>query len=63
LLNFTGRDCKEPVRISNTARVPIETLSITNKKPREKPPVEFRNDQQVVIRNATVKGTMEMSLP
>lgn len=61
--DLTGRDCKEPVRISNTARVLIENLSIVNEKPLDGAPVELRNDQQVVIRNATVKGTAEGVAP
>lgn len=63
LRDFTGRDCQEPVRISNTTRVLIENLCITNEKPLDESPVELRNDQQIVIRNVTVKGTAEGVAP
>lgn len=54
LRDFAGRDCAEPVRVSNTANLLIENLTITNEKPLGHPPVELRNNQQVVLRNATI---------
>jgi hypothetical protein len=58
-VKFTGRDCQEPVRISNTTGVLIESLTIVNEKPLDKSPIELCHDNHVVIRNATVRGTAE----
>jgi hypothetical protein len=54
LRDFTVQNCQEPVRISNTTRVLIENLAITNDHALAAAPIELRNNQQVVIRNASV---------
>jgi hypothetical protein len=54
LRDFTGQNCQEPVRISNTTRVLIENLAITNDHALAAAPIELRNNHQVVIRNASV---------
>jgi hypothetical protein len=59
LRNFTARDCTEPVRIRNTARVLIENLTVINDGPLDNSPIELRNDHNVVIRNAIVKMSPE----
>jgi len=59
LRDFTGKNCEEPVRISNTTRVLIENLTVINEKLLDESPIELRNDHHVVIRNATVRGTVE----
>ena len=59
LRDFTGRDCQEPVRISNTKHVLIENLTIANERVVDESPIELRNDQQVVIRIATITMSPE----
>lgn len=54
LRQFVGRDCAEPLRIANTARVRIEGLTIQGEKPLNQSPVELRNDQDVVLRNVEI---------
>lgn len=57
LRDFTGRNCEEPVRISNTTKVFIENLTIINDQTPSESPILLRNDHHAVIRNASVQNT------
>lgn len=56
LRDFTGRDCQEPVLISNTRQVRIENLALSNDPPAKKPRITLRNCEDVEVRNVTLVG-------
>ena len=59
LRDFVGRDCQEPVLISNTRHVRIENLALTNAPAARKPRITLRNCQDVELRNVTIAGLQE----
>jgi hypothetical protein len=56
LRNFTGWDCAQPVRISNTTRVLVEHLTVINEKVPGTPAIALRNSHNVLIRDVTVQS-------
>ena len=59
LRNFTGRDCQEPVLISNTKHVRIENLALNNEPPAKKPRITLRHCEDVEVRKVTIVGLRE----
>jgi len=55
LRDFIAKNCRIPVQISNTTRVRIENLTITSEPPIGSP-IVLRRDDDVLIRNVTIKG-------
>jgi len=59
LRNFTGRNCREPVLISNTAHVRAQDLTLVNDPESKKPRITLRNCADVELRNVTITGLRE----
>jgi hypothetical protein len=56
LRNFTARNCRIPLRISNTTRVRIENLRIINDPAANTPRILLQNCDNVVFSNVTIVG-------
>jgi len=61
LRDFTGRNCQEPVLISNTKHVRVQNLNLSNDMEAKKPPVTLRNCEDVELRNVTIIGLKQGS--
>ena len=59
LRDFSARNCKIPVQISNTTRVRVENLVIIDDPPADKPRITLSRCDDVVLRNVSVKGLKE----
>ena len=56
LCDFTARNCREPVLISNTARVRIKNLTIINEPVVKRSPITLHNCDDVELQNITIFG-------
>jgi hypothetical protein len=59
LRGFTGRNCREPILLSNTRHVRIENLALINETETKKPPITLRNCDDVQLRHVTIVGLKE----
>jgi hypothetical protein len=63
LRDFTGKNCREPVLISNTKHVVVERLSIVNEPEAKRPRITLRNCDDVELRHVTITGLKEGKEP
>jgi polygalacturonase len=56
LCDFTARNCREPVLISNTTRVRIKNLTIINEPVVKRSPITLYNCDDVELQNITIFG-------
>ena len=59
LRDFSARNCKSPVQLSNTTRVRVENLAVIDEPPADKPRITLSHCDDVVLRNVSVKGLKE----
>jgi pectate lyase len=59
LRDFTGKNCQEPVLISNTKHVRLQNLTLSNDPEATKPRITLRNCEDVELRNITITGLRE----
>jgi len=59
LINFTARDCREPVLVSNTTGVRARNLTLSCETITKKSPITFRGCDDVELTNVIITGLRE----